>query len=73
MCFKETSALNPVVYECPASVCKSCAYKINLVTGFLEYHGVSSAYRPDLFEDPPTPQPKTTKQTKKADEGASES
>jgi len=63
MCFNFKTPLVQVLPGCPAEVCKSCAYKINQVIGFLMYHEVSVTYQSQFFDTPPTP-PKTPKKDK---------
>ncbi len=58
MCFQRKEGLMPVLSGMKVYVCKSCAYKLQSITGFLEYHGVNLEYddRHDAKEiKPPAP------------------
>lgn len=48
MCFQFKDPLVPVIPKAHTQVCKACSYKVSQVTGFLEYHGVTLAYQPEL-------------------------
>lgn len=48
MCFQDKSGLMPIIPGCKAVVCKACGYKVNQVSGFLEYHGISLRYTMDV-------------------------
>jgi len=55
-CFQFKDPLVPVLPNMPTRVCKACAYKIQQVTGFLQYHNAVMTYQPQLSnETPPTP------------------
>lgn len=63
-CFQVKETVVPVMPSSPMKVCKACSYKINQVTGFLEYHDIVLSFQPTLsIETPPTPPGKTVEKS----------